>query len=414
MKKNIIAAGVLAAGVSSLYAENVTGLTEAQKAKPWTVSGVVRGFYDSNPEIQTYGQRQESWGVYLSPSVGFNYPLENSLVSLNLTYGAWWYEARDDHNWDQAFTASGMFNHKFDEHTTLNVADTFSYTDQPLVTETGTPTQPLVEQRSNNSHIVNRFPVDFMTKFSERFGIDVGYGNTYWQYKDDVYAAQLNRVEQLIHVDLDYYVQPELIALAGYQFGWNSYLSDRFIAPGIRGSDRSNTGNYFYVGVQNAFSPKLKASLKVGAVYTDWSDLDENDWGPYINGDVSYNYLPGSYLRAGVLVQHNATDVVAPNPNNPSDITLDQQSFIPYIALTHAVSPRLFLNLLGQVQASEYDGGQYNGETDWYWSFGASLKYMVNTFLFTEAGYNYDVLMSDIPGRPFNRNRVYVGVGATY
>jgi Putative beta-barrel porin 2 len=411
MKKNIITAGVLAAGVASLYAENVTGLTEAQAAKPWSVSGVVRGFYDSNPEVQTYGNRQESWGIYLSPSVGFNYPLENSLLSLTATYGAWWYEARDDDNWDQAFEVNGRFNHKFDEHTMLNVEDNFLYTDQPAVTETGFA-NTVVLRRSDNTYLRNRFPVTFSTKFNERFGISAGYQNTYWNYQDDIYAAQLNRVDQLAHIDLDYYLTPELIVLGGYQFGWNTYLSDDFIAPGVKGEDRSNVGHYFYVGGQAALSPQLKAALKVGAVYTDWYDLDQSDWGPYVDGSVSYNYLPGSYVRAGVIVMHNATDVVAPDANG--NVTLDQQSFVPYVAVTHAVTPRLTANLLGQLMASEYDDGQFNDDVDYYWTFGTSLKYMLNKNLFTEAGYNYDCLVSDVPGRPFNRNRVYVGIGATY
>jgi hypothetical protein len=224
-EENIITAGVLAAGVASLYAENVTGLTEAQAAKPWTVSGVVRGFYDSNPQIATYGNREESWGVYLSPSVGFNYPLENSLLSLTATYGAWWYENRDDDNWDQSFEANGRFNHKFDEHTMLNVEDNFLYTDQPAITETGFA-QTAFLRRSDNSYLRNRFPVDFVTKFNERFGVNVGYQNIYWNYSDDIYSAQLDRVEQLLHADLHSYLQPDLILLGGYQFGWNTYLSD--------------------------------------------------------------------------------------------------------------------------------------------------------------------------------------------
>jgi hypothetical protein len=417
MKKNIITAGVLAAGVAGLYAENVTGLTDVQKSKPWNVSGTIRGFYDSNPEAQ-HSNPQGSWGISLSPSIGVNLPMENSLLTANLIYTAWWYEARDDNNWDQQFEANVNFNHKFSEHSVLNVGDSFIYTDQPAVTDVGSATQPL--QRSDNSYLRNRFPIDFMTKFTERFGIDVGFQNTYYNYQDDIYAAQLNRVENLAHVDLDYYLQEQLVLLAGYQFGWTDYLSNDIIVaadpatgtPAVHGDDRSNTSHYFYGGVQTAFTSQLKAALKLGAVYTDWSDLNQSDWTPYVDGNVTYNYLPGSYVQGGLTVTHNATDVVA--PSSSGQVTLDQSSVIPYIAVTHSITPRLMLNLLGQIQFSTYQDGAFDGDTDVFWTIGISLRYLFSKNFFMETGYNYQDLGSDVPGRSFNRNRVFLGAGVTY
>ena len=420
MKKNIITAGVLAAGVASLYAENVTGLTEMQQSKPWNVSGSVRGFYDSNPEIQSEDSNPEgSWGVSITPTVGFNHSMENTLFSASLAYTALWFANRDDNQWDQQFVANGRVNHKFNEHTSLNVEDTFIISDMPAVTDVGNFTQPL--QRSDNSYLQNTFPIDFMTKFSERFGINVGYKNTYYNYQDDVYAAQLNRVENLAHIDLDYYLQEQIILLVGYQFGLVDYLSDDDIFTGdpippgglgTPGKDRSNLSHYFYVGGQAALSTQLKASLKLGAVYTDWYDLDQDDWSPYVDGNVSYTYLPGCYFRAGITMSHNAMDVV--QPNSAGEVTLDQDSVIPYVALTHAITPRLTLNLLGQIQFSMYDGGEFDGDVDHYYTFGASLKYLLTKHVFSEVSYNYDFLSSDVPGREFDRNRIFFGGGVTY
>jgi len=412
MKKNIITAGVLAAGVASLYAENVTGLTEMQQAKPWNVSGSVRGFYDSNPNIQSQDSNPEgSWGVSITPTVGFSHSMENTLFSANLAYTALWFANRPDDQWDQQLVVNGRVNHKFNERTSLNAEDTFVLSDMPAVTDAGSPTQPL--QRSDNSYLQNTFPIDFITRFSERLGISAGYKNTYYNYQDDVYAAQLNRVENLAHIDLDYYLQEQIILLAGYQFGLVDYLSSDFISPGVRGEDRSNTSQYFYVGGQAALSSQLKASLKVGAVYTDWYDLDQSDWSPYVDGNVSYTYLPGCYFRAGITMSHNATDVVQADPTS-GEITLDQDSLVPYIALTHAITPRLTLNLLGQIQFSMYNGGAYNDDVDHYYTFGASVKYLFTKHIFSELGYNYDYLQSDVPGRQFDRNRVFFGGGVTY
>jgi hypothetical protein len=111
--------------------------------------------------------------------------------------------------------------------------------------------------------------------------------------------------------------------------------------------------------------------LKIGAVYTDWYDLDQSDWSPYFDGSVSYNYLPGSYVRGGLIITKNATDVVAADANN--NITLSQQSYIPYVAVTHAVTPRLTANLLGQLQISQFDDGAFEDESaDNYWTLAST------------------------------------------
>ena len=45
---------------------------------------------------------------------------------------------------------------------------------------------------------------------------------------------------------------------------------------------------------------------------------------------------------------------------------------------------------------------------------GLNLSYEINKFLSADAGYNIDRLDSDLDGRSFTRNRVYMGIRATY
>jgi hypothetical protein len=49
-----------------------------------------------------------------------------------------------------------------------------------------------------------------------------------------------------------------------------------------------------------------------------------------------------------------------------------------------------------------------------FFLFGADLEYRFNEHFSTHAGYNYDRLDSDVGGRSFTRNRVYIGVTASY
>jgi len=43
-----------------------------------------------------------------------------------------------------------------------------------------------------------------------------------------------------------------------------------------------------------------------------------------------------------------------------------------------------------------------------------NLEYQFDQHLAAHVGYNYDRLVSDVAGRDFTRNRVYLGVTASY
>src|SRR4051794_4357856 len=117
MKKLITSAGLAALGAASLNAQQVyapaPGLTTTQLSKPWSVSAAVRGFYDDNYALTpsggyvdpVSGQRikpQSSWGYEVTPSVGLNWAMEQTYISLAYVYSAKYYEDRRDNKWDQA------------------------------------------------------------------------------------------------------------------------------------------------------------------------------------------------------------------------------------------------------------------------------------------------------------------------
>jgi hypothetical protein len=76
--------------------------------------------------------------------------------------------------------------------------------------------------------------------------------------------------------------------------------------------------------------------------------------------------------------------------------------------------PNLFGSLVGTYQHSTFSGGAFDNETDNFYLVGLNFEYRFNPHLSAHAGYNYDRLNSDIAGRGFARNRVYIGVTAAY
>ena len=56
----------------------------------------------------------------------------------------------------------------------------------------------------------------------------------------------------------------------------------------------------------------------------------------------------------------------------------------------------------------------FDGDADLFYVVGVNLEYRFNRNFLANIGYNWDKLDSDIPDRTFDRNRVYIGVTASY
>ena len=80
---------------------------------------------------------------------------------------------------------------------------------------------------------------------------------------------------------------------------------------------------------------------------------------------------------------------------------------------------------MAQLQNSTYNGGALENEADMYYLLGLSLEYRFSPNFSASVGYNYDRLDSSSvidstqlantgAQRSFDRNRVYLGVTATY
>jgi hypothetical protein len=93
---------------------------------------------------------------------------------------------------------------------------------------------------------------------------------------------------------------------------------------------------------------------------------------------------------------------------------LDAEATVVYVQLTHQITSKLVGSLIGQYQTSEFNDGRNDGGVEDLYMMGANLSYSFNRHISTEAGFNYDFLSSDAPGRDYHRGRVYLGLRAAY
>jgi len=438
MKRIITTAGLAALGAASLHAAYAPGLTEMERSKPWSVSATLRGFYDDNYALRPSNQvdqgvklKHDSFGIEVMPTVGVNLPFGgSSYFGLNYTMDMRWYDAREDNDADYSHIANLVFDHAFSDSLKLKLSDNFAYyQDYQLVQESQLGTTLL---RSNMSNTRNLGQVSLRYDMSRQVGVEVGYSNTLYDYGqegDGSYSALLDRLEHLARIDLRWTVMPTTVAMLGYQFGITDHTRTDSLNPDFLNFDylpyvnpnvRDTRSHYLYLGAEHTFANSLTGALRAGGRYTEYPnalpEMPDSTISPYVDANLTYVYSPGSFVQLGVRHDRNQTDVyLNPDLVRANDFTMDEATTALYAVLNHKITPRLTANLTGQMQHGEFQGGPTtDSSVDVLYLVGLNLAYQFNPHLATEIGYNYDRIDSDFASRSYDRNRVYIGVRASY
>jgi hypothetical protein len=429
MKRIINTAGLVVLGAASLQAVYGQGtVSSGDPAKPWSVSLDVRGFYDSNYLLDPSGEARHTWGTQVSPSVSLNLPLDQTFIGAGFVYILRYYANNPQGSPDADHTYQGNVHleHTFNENYSVKVADTAVYAEDPTIIEQGTTQTHFNPQdlREEQTGFHNTGHAELDARFTPLIGANFSYNNNFYNYQSAVYGPLLDRIEHLASADLRFQVQPDTVALLGYQFGYNDFTSSDALAPGVAADSRNSESHYIYLGVDQTFSPHFTASARVGAEYTDYvnDSFAAGAWNPYGDGNLTWRYKEGSSVTLGVRHSRNVTDQAVASSGFNSAVTLqslilDQETTMVYANLTHQFTGKITGTLFGQYQNSAFSGtgnGSYNNDVDDYFILGANASYKINQYFTAQAGYNFDKLNSEVQGRGFTRHLVYLGVRATY
>lgn len=429
MKRIITSAGLVALGAANLQAQNsaATHLSAVQTSKPWSVAASLRGFYDDNyvtrPSNSKTGlSKRSSFGFELNPSAGFNWVLPQTYVGLSYSYGMRYYEDRERDTADHTHQADFKLNHNFTEQYKLDVTDSFAAAQEPeLLASPGGGIPVPIRVEGNN--IRNAASANISAGLTDQLSTMLGYSNTFYDYEKEgigSLSSLLDRTEHLFTANLRWQALPTTIGILGYQYGANSYDEDQILGlavspkgiSAIHSDARDSVSHYVYAGVDHSFNSQLNGSLRAGAQITDYDNVvSESKVIPYTDASLSWTYNPGSSVRLGVRHTRLATDVAFISASTP---TLDQEATTAYGEIKHAITGQLAGSLIGQYQHGTFEGGAADNKGEDLFLLGLNLSYEINKFLAAEAGYSYDRLESDLDDRSFTRNRVYIGIRATY
>ena len=368
--KNIVASvGLVALGASVLQMASAQAQS-ADNSKPWSVSATLRGFYDDNfstlpNSFNDPNFDKETFGFEISPSAAVGWNLENTKISLSYTYAYRYYDEKpylSTENADQSHTFTALVDHAFTERLRLSVRDSFVVGQEPDLLRAGNTYSTF--QRVTGDNIRNYGNLLLNADVTRQFGIEAGYENSYYNYSDDgpgSYSATLDRIEQAPHIDARYKFTPQTTGVAGYQFGMTDYTADELLsdAPGqtMTSDYRNSRAHYLYLGADHNFTPEMVGLIRAGARFTDYYNDDNADsqTTPYVRASLRYLYAPESFVEGGFTYDLTSTDIVA--QNGPDDVTTGADTASLFGSVTHRITPKIFANLLGQIQHSTYNNG---------------------------------------------------------
>jgi hypothetical protein len=430
MKKLFVSMGLAAASVASVQLAQADGGVDS---KVWTASASLRGFYDDNYNTSTSSAKKGSYGLEFSPSVSASVPLRQTDIGIRYTYGLYYYEERDhlgQNAIDQSHSLDLWVDHAFSETWHGKAEDTFAVGQEPeLLNKAGGSVS--TQQRVKGDNIANTGTLDLKTDWSREFSTDLGYQNHFFDYQQSGWqsagplapslAGLLNRDENDANIDLDYNYSAHTVFFVGYQIGVVNYIGDETIGvqPGtgkdISSDTRNTISNYGYVGVGIDLLANLRFQGKAGIQYVDYNKQvgsSSTEVSPYADLSLTYTYLPGSYVQLGFNQTRSAVDQAT--FDSQGRITQDQESSALYASINHEITSKLIGSVIGQYQYSTFRQGSFDGDADKFYTLGVNLTYNFTEHFGAEVGYNYDNLDSSVPGRGYSRNRVYIGVSASY
>ena len=421
MKKLFVSLGLAAVGTAGLHAAYAPDSPD--NSKMWNLSATLRGFYDDN--YTTTPQKHGSFGIEASPSFSLNMPLQQTEIGLRYTYGLYYYQQRENNGQspiDQTHQLDLWLDHAFSSRWEARVEDTVSVSQDPGLTAVGTATP----QRVDGNNLVNTVAASLRTDWTREFSTELSYVNSVYDYENSggtalqpSYAGLLDRLEQTIGLDLQWHVSPTTTALIGYKFSQVNFTGNEQIALNAASmpyysNSRDNWSQSGSVGLQHNFLDNLKGTANVGVQYTEYYNDPSatSSLGPIADASLIYTYASGSYAQLGVTESRNATDTV--QIDSQGQITLDQESTVVYGSINQSVTPKLMGSLVGRYQYSVYHNGQFNSQSADFSTVGLNLSYAFNRHVSSDIGYNFDWYTTPVPGQGYTRNRVYLGVTATY
>jgi hypothetical protein len=375
---------------------------------PFRITLTVRGGYDDNSSTSsTSGQGS----AFISSTVNLNYDFGSPRTRLSLQVGGGitdYFDRKDQSGPDYNAYLGLSLRHSFSARLILNVTAYASYQAEPdFSIGTG------LNRRSGNYFYTNdRFSVTYL--WAPRFSTDTSYtfGTLLYDNSGASGAGSFeNRIENTFSNDFRFLLWPTTTLVAQYRIQFVSYQNN----------DTDAINQYILGGFDHTFSPRFRITYRGGLQIrssdstqtiqvlipvppfftTETIHTSTDSAAPYFEGTATYEVAKKTSLTWTSRYSIEEPDI----PGQTGRTT-----FRTGLEGTHNWTPRISSRVAMYYSHDHYAPSSispsFNEDSI---DMALSLRYAITRYLGIETGYNYTDILSDISGRGYSRNRVYLG-----
>lgn len=360
---------------------------------PFHVSVSVREGYDDN--VYTTNQnRVGSFFTNASAVLDYRFGSPRTRFDLQAVAGGTYYYNRP---FGQAYDINTSLSLDLEHHATprltLSATSYLTYQTEPdLNTGFG------INRRAGNYfYTVDKFTLAY--QWAPRFSTATSYTFGAIKYDDSNIGAFEDRFEHTFGNEFRFLVLPTTTLVGEYRF----QIIDFDVAA------RDSTSHFLLAGVDHTFNPRFNVSIRGGAEIRQIDNFGERT-SPYAESTLRYAAGERTSLAWVSRFGLEEPDV----PGSPS-----RQTFRTGLTLSYAVASRI--TLTGSAFYQHDDNAGVLAPTFFQPNFtedtidlGLGVRYDINRVFAVIAGYNFTEVLSDVALREYYRNRVYLGLNATF
>lgn len=364
-------------------------IPEPEQGKALTFSTRAGVSYDSN----IFGAATDAIGSTiweLAPKVAYNASVtDQTFMTLSYELTLDYFNNRPGEQTLDSHAAVARVAHAFTKSTILDVVEMFQAQRNPESLLNGLPLN--VDQSLDH----NELDVTFTTPIDPKTTIDVKGRSLLFDYRDDGLGRQLDHIENLYGLSLDYALTPDL-KLVGEGRHEDVYYRKL-------GETKNKHSNFLVAGADYAAAKKFTLTGRLGV---DWRDraAERSVTSPYAEFSAKYDYAEGSFLSSGYIYTFEETsDVVHFDDTRVNRFFVNLQHSITALVVASASVTYEPSRLQGRIGQPSIDETTTRA--------GAALSWLPTKNWLISGTYDYDHVDSGIAARDLDRNRV--GANAT-
>ena len=364
----------------------------SQSRKFYTISVALREIYDNNIFTSTTN-KIASFETDISPSVLFDFPMENTDFSARETFTATYYSNRPGNQFDFSNDVVAQLQHSFSDRFSINLSDDFRYYTEPSLF------QNIGTLYYNGAYIANSFAGSFNAQWTPLVSSVLSYSNTYVDYMAQATASGQNSVENIGSGTVGFAILPKITLTFGGIADSVNYTQ----------YDRGYTSLTANTGFNWQALPSLSTTVAVGGSVTT-TNLNTSSVTPY--AALTLNWQIGAKSSLAFSYSHEIV---------PSDVVQAMGEVANRFGtlFRYDIIPDISVHLEGTLTNGDYTPNLLSPNTltpftENDFAIDVGLTYHINSHFDVNLGNIYSGVSSGLSFRDYNRDQIYLGVRGTY